>query len=159
MPFSKSKETSKQLNSNALNRMLSEQTRSSKAFFKIERTLSSNSWATNRSIIVPPLLITIPNQYENAVWITPSRTFILIVEIGAHQTFVPITLLGKTADRHVLLLHVVEGAALVLRGQQVQIITGVDVGFVACADLPRDQCGVEVRAGICVAAGDESAAS
>lgn len=46
-----------------------------------------------------------------------------------------------------LLLLVVEGAALALRGQQVQLITGVDVCFVACADLTRDQSGVEVRVG------------
>jgi len=41
---------------------------------------------------------------------------------------------------------------LVLRGQQVQVIAGVDV--VACADLTRDQSDVTARAWFYVAASD-----
>ena len=54
-----------------------------------------------------------------------------------------------------LLLHVIERVILILRGEQVQIVAGVDVRFVARADLARDHCGVAAGVGFYVAAGDE----
>ncbi len=43
----------------------------------------------------------------------------------------------------------------ILRRQQIEVVTGVDVGFIACADFARDQCGVTAGTGFYVAAGDE----